>query len=432
MSRIIELKWKCRECGQWILGRHKTCPNDGSPREKAEATSLDGLDEDDYDSRGYNKAATVTDAKLLDLATAGADWFCSHCGAGNRGDSDDCTQCGAPRYGEAEENHPDFPTDHIGSAKSLYPEDEPTETFEDIPSYPDESDDDGFVPVTPDPNDTYKQPLIVAGGMSLFTVGMISFGLILFIGFLIWAFQTHEVVGKVSDSTWQHNVTVWSWEDTTVRKWRHRTTQRREVKPRNGSGERAGMELVFGTCRDEHFDDERYQCGTQQESYDCSYSENYSCTKTKTERYACGETCRDNGNGFATCTTKYCSRQVSYQGTCSRRVPKTCQRTVPKYCTRPIYKPRCTYKTQHWVAEKTYTKSDHGFNTVWPNPDLGPLQKATRNGKWSVEISYKDWGEPYEYVVKPKRESEFKRYRVPSVKLTINNLGGVHEVEPLR
>lgn len=46
----------------------------------------------------------VTDSS--DLATAGADWFCSHCGSGNRGDGERCNSCAAPRYGNPDEDHP--------------------------------------------------------------------------------------------------------------------------------------------------------------------------------------------------------------------------------------------------------------------------------------------------------------------------------------
>ncbi len=446
MSRIIELKWKCRECGQWILGRHKTCPNDGSPREGSEIKNLDGLDSDDYSSDGYNKAATVTDASLLDLATAGADWFCQHCEAGNRGDSDDCTQCGAPRYGVPEENHPDFPTDHIGSEKDLFPDDEPTEPYDDavdsedeyeFPKYPDESDDVYPPPTVKRPSDSYQAPLIPTG-VKVTAVASLPFilggiALVLFIGFLVWAFQTHEVTGNVTESKWTHHTTVWSWQDTSVRNWRHRTSNVNEIKPTNGKGERAGMNLVPGTCRQEHYDDERYQCGTHRECRDVyrTEQESYSCSKS--ERYACGETCRDNGNGFATCSTKYCTRSV----------PDTCTRSVrvfshkdcwdePDYCTRPIYKSRCTYKTQHWVKEDVLTEGSSGFDTTWVRPDLNPLQKETFSGKWTVKISYEDWGKDHVYPLTLKNEAEYKKYDVPKAKLTINNLGGVHSVEPLR
>lgn len=47
---------------------------------------------------GYNPAASVVDPALLELATAGKDWFCTHCDSGNRGDVETCGVCGAPRY----------------------------------------------------------------------------------------------------------------------------------------------------------------------------------------------------------------------------------------------------------------------------------------------------------------------------------------------
>ena len=109
MSRQIELKWNCAECStKGIRGRDKQCPNCGSPREKGEM-KMDGLAST---AGGYNPAPSVTDPKLLKLAYAGSDWFCSHCGSGNRGDGEQCVGCAAPRYGKSEEDHPDFAGDH--------------------------------------------------------------------------------------------------------------------------------------------------------------------------------------------------------------------------------------------------------------------------------------------------------------------------------
>ena len=115
MSRIVELKWECGECDTaGILGRNKNCPSCGSPREKGEM-SMSGLGASSYGRDGRNKAATVTDPELLKMALAGPDWFCSHCGTGNKGDGDRCNGmgndgCGAPRYNTAEEDHPAFTT----------------------------------------------------------------------------------------------------------------------------------------------------------------------------------------------------------------------------------------------------------------------------------------------------------------------------------
>ena len=99
MSRIIELKWNCGECDtKGILGRHKRCPTCGSPREKGEM-QMSGLNTD-RNGDGYNDAPSVKDPELLRLARAGADWFCSHCGSGNRGDGDRARRGRRNRHGD--------------------------------------------------------------------------------------------------------------------------------------------------------------------------------------------------------------------------------------------------------------------------------------------------------------------------------------------
>ena len=76
MERIIELKWNCNSCDtKGILGRHKVCPECGSPREKGEMR-MDGLESN---GDGFNAAPSVTEPELVDLAQAGFDWFCTHC-----------------------------------------------------------------------------------------------------------------------------------------------------------------------------------------------------------------------------------------------------------------------------------------------------------------------------------------------------------------
>lgn len=84
--RIIEGTWTCDSCGsKGIRGRHKICPSCGSPREKAEA------------SFSFDATQSTTDAGALELAAAGRDWQCAACDASNRGDAQDCRQCGTPR-----------------------------------------------------------------------------------------------------------------------------------------------------------------------------------------------------------------------------------------------------------------------------------------------------------------------------------------------
>jgi hypothetical protein len=72
------------------------------------------------------------------------------------------------------------------------------------------------------------------------------------------------------------------------------------------------------------------------------------------------------------------------------------------------------------------------MKTAWPNPDLRPLEKKTHSGEWNVFTSYEDYGKSHEYSFAPKNEGEYKKWEVEEVLFTINNLGGIHDAQPLR
>lgn len=410
-DRIIELTWRCTSCGtKDIRGRHKTCPECGSPREKGEM-NMDGLNTD-RDGDGYNDAATVTDPELLDLATAGYDWFCTHCESGNRGDGAACSNCGAPRYGERKEDHPDLPprpkAPKARPISESFPKARPA-SFEPEPDF------------EPRPSGD-KQPYWVLG---------VCVAAILAVFLAVWANQTHDVTGETSKMEWSRSVTVEAWVPFTERAWQHRASERAEVPPVGGRGERAGYTLVPGSCREEHYEDEKYQCGTREVSYDCStsHTESYQGTCTRSESYTCGETCRDNGNGFATCSPKHCTRSVSYSCTKTRRVrdPKTCHRDVPKYCERPIYKDKCTYTSQKWVEVRKPTLSGQGKNMAWPEVSLGALERASRSSEYQVTWVYEDKGKKDTFNrVMP--ESDYLGWEIGQpVYMKVTRLGAVSE-----
>lgn len=464
MGRIVERHWRCDECGEVILGRHKHCPNDGAPREKGEMLSMDELDR--FNASGQNVAPTVTDPKLLELARAGADWFCTHCGSGNRGDADDCKSCGAPRYGKAEENHPKFSNDHkdvVGFDERLEAEmdggwaSDPPEYVDDLPyddPMPQPFPDSPFPPPPreqePDPVDEWDR--VKSAGMFAGASGMLTMlgggaAFLSVLAFLIWAFQTHETEGTVSQMTWEHSTIRQHWTTFTVRKWEDETLTRREREPVNGTGERAGMKHA-GNCREEHHHYEQYVCGSHQECTDIMGSEDYSCTKTRTITSAsqCGETCRDLGNGFSDCSPNSCTE--SYQGTCTRRVKvgEDCK-MVDDYCDRSIEETMCDYRTQEWRAVETQTDKGKGVVTHWPQVETGRLDRLRYAADYRVTISYEDGG-PETYTLTPgdtsflgmnktltraqadKAERAYKAWKPgETVTLTINNLGGVHSVE---
>ncbi|MDB4278088.1 hypothetical protein N9917_00500 [Deltaproteobacteria bacterium] len=463
MSRIIELKWKCGECStDGILGRHKRCTSCGSPREKGEM-NMRGLTTD-RDGDGYNDAKTVTESELVSLATAGADWFCTHCDAGNRGDTERCeglrgNGCGAPRYGKAEEDHPDEAL--AGGHRDVVIGDDP---WEDGYSPEEFSGGEAWMAAdtapapdtrqaVPKPKrhvepevDYAQQRRQAAERQKMMLIGGGIVAVFMLFGLIFWMFTTHEVEGTVSQMTWSQSTIRQHWTQTTTRKWKDETRQRQEVKPTNGSGERAGM-VLDGACKEEHHHDQTYQCGTKQESYECGSNESYSATCSKSESYACGETCRDNGNGFATCSTKYCSRSVDYSCTKSRYVSKTCQRTVPKYCERPIYETKCRYRTQVWNVAETAPATGTGHDTRWPEVEVGPEDRLRYAADYSVTIAYHDRGEDETHTLKPgdtkwlgmsktlthgqsrKAEKAYKAWEPrETVTLKVNNLGGIHSV----
>lgn len=362
MSRIIELKWKCADCGtDEILGRHKRCPNCGSPREKGEMKGMDASAV--TDTAGGNTTSTVTDATLLALALAGADWFCTHCSTGNRGDGNRCVSCGSSRYGVKDEDHPDFQGDHRrveGEDREMNqsrpPPQKPRQP--DLPA--DDSDGDGAGSPPPNNNpDTFFYWLAGIAAVAVTIAACMG---------MMWAMSTHTTEGKVVSMTWKRTVHEDVWTDKTVRLWKFQAGEIDEIKPVNGAGERAGRRMIAGSCRDEFFENERYVCGHHKECRDVYKNERESYRCSKSERYVCGETCKSTGNGFARCDDRYCTRKVD--DTCYRdkRVfdRKECH-TEPDYCTRPIYKERCDYITQMWIDTRTDETSGAGVEFVWGN-----------------------------------------------------------------
>src|SRR5438874_1615676 len=95
-ERIIEGTWSCTSCGaRDIKARHKSCPGCGNPREQSGSESQ--FDFGEKTAEGALVRESVSEASALELAAAGADWFCAYCAASNRGDETRCRTCSAER-----------------------------------------------------------------------------------------------------------------------------------------------------------------------------------------------------------------------------------------------------------------------------------------------------------------------------------------------
>lgn len=389
---IREKIWKCADCGSdCILGRHKNCPQCGSPREKGEMKSMKG--------QGPT-VAPVLDPELIKLAKAGPDKFCTHCSSGNRNDAERCVGCGASFYATAEEDHPDFKGDHLrheGVDAKLKREmnrdarEDAAPALTEPPPRP---------PVRrtppPPPRENTWAPVMDAEPprpWGLIAAGVA--GVVLLLGFFIWAMQTHEVQGSVTSMVWERTVHLETWTTTSTRLFRKDTTERREVQPVNGSGESAGLTLRESTCKDEYYKTIKVECGSHQDCTDIyrTEEESFTCMKPGPQ-VADGETCHDLGNGFEDCTPKY-RAGPDVSDTCKRPIQvfdhKDCK-TVIDYCDQQVNESKCDYATQVWASAGDYGSSGTGRNLTWKTVTPDVLQRATFSSATRRTLTYEDGG----------------------------------------
>lgn len=326
MSWTVELTWNCTSCDKThILGRHKTCPSCGSPRETGEMR---------MNETGESLPA-VSDPDLLKLAGSGRDWFCSRCDAGNIGNSTVCVKCGASRVSKPAATGRD-PSASGKSPRYVSAESPPPRA----------------------PRSTPKSPKRLLGAAALVAVG------------LAYAFlSVREIPAQVEEMTWTHTTIQETWSDTERSDWRSLLLERPEVPPDTGKGEQAGIHILSCWSKEHHKD--RYQCGSHRECFPVY----------RTEQYACGTSCSDNGNGFATCQTKYCSKSVKTGETCHQE---------PDYCYRPVFQDYCRYATQTWKETNSATALGHGkdVGVAWPALPMNERQRLRESGTWTVRFDY--------------------------------------------
>ncbi len=250
-SRIIEGTWNCTSCDQKdIPGREKVCPSCGNPREDEEAKFHFG----DKSASGGSTKESVTDAEALELAAAGADWYCANCGTANRGDATACKSCGNSD-----------PSGRLAKKP------------EKIQAPP---------PPPPPPKPAGKKTGCIAA--------LIALLVLVCAGLCGWYFlATHEVPGRIESMAWERNIHLETFTQETRSGWRSELSTLPSIMPVNGHGERSGTDNLRG-CRRQ----EKTPAHCEQ----------------KSRRVACGteEKCsvKDLGNGFAEekCEdiTKYC------------------------------------------------------------------------------------------------------------------------------
>ncbi len=372
--RIIEGTWNCTSCdAKGILARHKKCPTCNNPREltgKESEFDFGGVDA----QSGKSLQEGVTDEKALELAAAGADWFCAYCGAANRGDQPRCKHCSAER----------------GEDAGKMPEEKPAAAPQPPPPAPKKK----------------KVGCMVAGGAFLFLFSCCGI-------FGFWATQTHDVKGRVARTEWQRVLHQERFLPTTKEGWQDELRLSSSRMPTNGSGEVAGVENIRG-CVSRQRGTRQVADGTER------------VCRTKTRKVACGteEKCTrkklDNGFVREECddVTKYCSE--SYQD---------CQ-TETRYRTEPVYAQKCSYDTFEWRGVDRHTATGHDESPRWPDvANVGPHERLRREETYAVHVEYAHKEGTKTHTLAPKTEAEFLSWKKgQQVTVQVDNLDSVQAV----
>lgn len=361
--RIIEGTWKCGQCDTAnIPGSAKVCPQCGSTREDDEAK----FDFGERSASGASSAATVTDAAHLDLAAAGADWYCGNCGSANRGNSEKCIVCGNSDPDSRLAKKPEKPKQNQASAQP--------------------------VAAPPAGGGGAKAAMGVVGCAVLGLFGTAIAAVLLMFALSMWK---TEAGGTVARMHWERTITSETFTQVTGKTgWKGDLTVRPTKMPVNGSGEVIGTENLRS-------------CVTLEKSPK-------KC-ETKTRKAACGteEKCevKDKGNGFAeeVCkdVTKYCDEKY-------------------EDCVESVIDDKCTYDTWEWKPGTPVKASGDDNAPKWPTAAApGKLDRQVKTEVYNLSLAVGP--DTYDYA--PANEAEFVKFKPQqSVVVTTNALGAVTDV----
>lgn len=378
---IVENTWVCSSCKAKNLGRHVKCQQCGSTKEKDESDIVPDPERE--------AVPEVTDPELLRQARQGPNWFCEFCSSQVRDEFGNCKNCSAPKKNEPEK-----------------------EVERDTWSPPRRAHYNS--PPPPDPPPSYG----LTGGQFFrwfFTVA----GVLLFIWFLVWLITPKKVDATVQSINWQYNVTL----------------ERDFLK--HGSGWGTGARAFNISCQSKYYGTENcqpYDCNPRQVEYSCG---SYVCG-TKTESYSCQPyscncrtRCRDNKNGYSTCSEtcstcyRSCTRQVDK--TCTKYCNKTEYSTCYKQC--PVYRDWCEYDYYEWAPVDSAATSGATHVVSWPALQASGSRERLRKSE-KYQVLFGDGKETWE--LNPDSLGEFKRFSKDSRwRIEIGPFRNVKVIQPL-
>ncbi|MEO8705392.1 MAG: hypothetical protein ABI867_35450 [Kofleriaceae bacterium] len=345
-ERHIEMTWRCSTCQTQNLGRFKTCQSCGHPKDESEQYEMPA---------DPANAASVTEADLLRMATAGPDWRCAYCGSDQRRSDNTCAQCGAS-IGAATEV-PDPPQAAVAPPKSRR---------------------------------KLVRNIALASGVTAALAGG-----------LVWnARRPRDYDAKVTAVSWEHKIDV----------------ERYKIHDREGFKETipaaalevtsVGQKVHHHDQVLDHYETEHYTVqvpdGYRTESYSARESCGQDCT---TKPQSCRQSCTSKKNGFASCrnvcsgggrscTTRYCNVSKTRQVPRTRSEGRT--RQVAKYRQEPRYAEAFAYKLWQWAPERSDKVDGTSASLTWPmgarlvGLPTGEQEREVRSAKYIVKLQYDD------------------------------------------
>jgi hypothetical protein len=378
--------WDCRYCDtKKIWGYNRACPNCGRPRAA--------------DTRFYHPAdAPVISEEMKKYFDGGADWYCEHCDTGNKGDTDKCENCGAPR-GKSQQHKVRNYLDCAPQSDEEAKEREVNSTV--IPQSEYIAPDDVYSPPITDAASmlTKPEPMVESADHLVFDQkwlkrGLISLGIITVVIFsYLFFFKTHEVRATVSDFVWSQTVHIEEYQTFHEEGW---------SIPYGGRVTNQEIRLSgYVTITD----------GYTTESYpDTCYRSEYRSRTCET----------DNGNGSFSTYECGSSESVAYSCTNTRSVPITHQE--------PVFNTWYYYDIDRWVTISNHPTSgnDHKpyYDEATPKGDL--QRRVEIPGTYTVNFRCADPGNfSRNYDITEWRKMDYGQ----EVKVTVNFFKAILKIE---
>ena len=383
-ERIVMGYWDCPYCGSTgIEGTTYDCPNCGHQR---------GKDEHVYLSKNkiaYKPGERVKDAKYIkDYKFKGVDWYCDYCNALNSAENTVCENCGSHRMGK---NKTAFDFEDVEktplpvitrklwecpNCESLNesteevchscgtPRNEKSASKKETPSFEKEPERKPEKERKTEIIKSIKKFCKSELGRNI-TVALIAILLVflLFKG-LVYIFKPHPKTLEVTDTTWERNIDIQSYETVREDDW---------SVPSGGRVQYTRNEIHHYNKVIDHYETV-FKTRTVESGghYDVSYSY--------------------NGDGTYTERTNYVPDYKT----------ETYTEQEPVYKNVPVYRTKYYYDIEKWIHKRYVTTNGHDKNVYWGEVVLTDNEREnTRTETYKVNA----------YEKKDKKQKE-KTYNI--------------------